>query len=147
MHRTIHTSHYIHAIILAMTFAFSSQSSGQVVNEIRKFLADDGEAFDGLGHSVSISNGIVAVSTNGSGAVYLFSASTGAQLAKLVANDGAANDQFGYSVSIENGIVAIGAPFNDGFGSVYIFDAAMGTQIRKIVPKYPCSFVKYVEYV
>ena len=42
------------------------------------------------------------------GAVYVFRASDGAQLAKLTASEAAANDYFGYSVAIDGNTIVIG---------------------------------------
>ncbi|NOG55461.1 MAG: hypothetical protein HND57_14265 [Planctomycetes bacterium] len=113
--------------------------------QIAKLLPSDGASEDQFGISIAIDNGIVAVGARGddgrsvdSGSVYLFDASTGAQIAKLLARDGAAGDQFGISVSIDAGVVAVGAYFDNdtgnNSGSAYLFDASTGTQIAKLLP-------------
>jgi len=104
-------------------------------NQLAKLLPSDGAAGDDFGSALSISDGVVLVGArlkddlgNGSGAAYLFDASTGAQISKLLASDGAQLDQLGESVSIDNGTVAIGAIWDadNGFfaGSSYIFSVA-----------------------
>ncbi len=113
--------------------------------QIAKLLPNDGAMSDRFGESIAISDGVVAVGANGdddngsqSGSVYLFDASTGAQLAKLLPADGAANDWFGISVAMADGIIAIGAA-QDGdngsaSGSAYLFDASTGEQLFKLLP-------------
>ncbi len=96
-------------------------------------------------NSIAIDNGVVAVGAwndgdNGpeSGAVYLFDASTGAQLFKLLPDDGEAFDRFGQFLAIDNGLVAVGAQFNDdngnSSGSAYVFNASTGAQMAKLLP-------------
>jgi hypothetical protein len=122
-------------------YLFDASTGAQIV----KLLPSDGAANDGFGGSIAIDNGVVAVgaSTNDdngddSGSVYLFDASTGAQITKLLPSDGAANDGFGGSIAIDNGVVAVGASGNDDngddSGSVYLFDASTGAQIAKLLP-------------
>ncbi|MCA9293244.1 MAG: hypothetical protein KDA20_05465 [Phycisphaerales bacterium] len=113
--------------------------------QLRKLTPSDGAPGDQFGYSIALRGGIVVVGAPydvhngvGSGSVYVFSASTGAQLAKLVPADGAANDWFGWSVAIDNGIVAVGAYGDDDqgtqSGSAYLFDAATGAQLDKLLP-------------
>jgi FG-GAP repeat len=113
--------------------------------QIAKLLPSDGAIVDYFGWSIAIANGVVAVGApydddNGtnSGSVYLFNASTGAQIAKLISSDGAGFDEFGFSIAIANGVVAVGAYRDDdnGFwsGSAYLFDAATGVEIAKLLP-------------
>jgi len=108
-------------------------------NQIAKI--PGGAANDQFGTSVSIDNGIVAVGARGvnnfAGSVYLFDASTGAQIAQLSPTGGAAsNSSFGSSISFDNGIVAVGAY---GANSAYLFDAdpaspTFGNQIAQLLP-------------
>lgn len=113
--------------------------------QIAKLLPDDGAPGDEFGFSISIKDGIVAVGAprnehggTASGSVYLFDASTGAQLAKLTPNDAEAGDEFGNSIAIDNGIVAVGAwrddDLGDGSGAAYLFDASTGDQLDKLLP-------------
>ena len=119
--------------------------------QLFKLLPNNGAASDQFGYSIAIDSGIAAVGAinadnngNGSGAAYLFDASTGAQLFKLLPADGAAGDQFGNSIAINNGIVAVGAHQDDdsgtNSGSAYLFDASTGTQIAKLLPRDGAAF-------
>jgi len=116
-------------------------SSGEF---LRKLLPEDGRSFAFFGTSVDIHNGVVAVGARGdlangpgSGAAYIFDASTGVQIAKLVPEDGMKHDFFGYSIAVKDGVVAVGAVNNDtngdGSGAAYLFDLS-GAQITKIAP-------------
>ncbi|MGJ8635380.1 MAG: GC-type dockerin domain-anchored protein [Phycisphaerales bacterium] len=117
----------------------------QTRTQIAKLVADDGMSGDLFGWSVSIDDGVVAVGAWGndaagldSGAVYLFDAMTGAQLAKFVPDDAEADDRFGYSVSIDRGVVLAGS-YHDSVngedsGSAYIFGASSFEQLYKLVP-------------
>jgi hypothetical protein len=114
-------------------------------DQLFRLRPSDGEMKDHFGAAVAISDGIVAVGAyrdddNGtdSGSAYLFSTSTGEQLAKLLPNDGAEGDFFGSSIAIKNGLIAVGASRDDDngtdSGSVYLFDAITGDQIAKLLP-------------
>jgi len=109
--------------------------------QIHKLTANDGGVNDSFGHAVAISNGVVAIAaprhrigTIEVGAVYLFNASTGAQLAKLTSSEGVPFEQFGYSVAIDNGKVAIGALATE---TAYVFDANTHAQLTKIATPSP----------
>ncbi len=113
--------------------------------QLAKLLPDDGAADDQFGIFIAIGGGVVAVGArfdddNGSdsGSVYLFNASTGAQIAKLLPDDGAADDGFGVSVAIAGGLVAVGASGDDAngliSGSAYLFNASTGAQTAKLLP-------------
>ena len=98
---------------------------------------------DRFGHAVAVSNGIVAVSAlrhqnNGieSGSVYLFDASTGAQLAELSSNEGIQFEQFGYSLAMDQNTVAVGALAT---GSAYTFSTTTHALHTKITPLVPSS--------
>ena len=121
-------------------YLFDAASGAQ----LHKLLADDGGAGDQLGASVALDAGIVAVGACqagdngiGSGAAYIFDASTGAQLHKLLPDDGAAGDEFGCAIAVADGVVAVGAKRDDDngddSGTVYLFDAATGAQIDKLL--------------
>jgi FG-GAP repeat len=111
--------------------------------QIAKLLAEDGAQNDELGFSIAIQNGIVAVGAKGdsnvapiSGAVYLFDALTGVQIAKILPDDGGLGDAFGASVAIDNGILAVGSDrdninTNDN-GSAYLFDITTHEQLFKL---------------
>ncbi|MBL4591591.1 MAG: hypothetical protein JKY96_06480 [Phycisphaerales bacterium] len=134
------------AVAAACSFGLVAPAMGQVINEDFKIVADDAATGDIFGVSVAIGAGVVVVgahqdSDNGtdSGAVYVFDASTGAQLRKITPADGSGGDNFGWSVAIDDeGILAIGArgDGDNGFqsGSAYLFNALSGAQIFKLLP-------------
>ena len=115
----------------------------------QKLTADDGEARDGFGHSVSISGdrtivGVPLDDDNGDklGSAYIFEQDangTWTQQQKLTADDGAADDEFGHSVSIAGDFAIVGAPLDDdgadSSGSAYIFErdgSGNWSQLQKI---------------
>ncbi|MDF1809515.1 MAG: hypothetical protein P1U42_07455, partial [Phycisphaerales bacterium] len=112
--------------------------------QITKLIADDGALFDGLGNSISVDEGLVAVGAPGdddrgieSGSAYVFNAHNGEQVVKLLADDGAANDIFGSSIAIDQGIVVVGAAGDSDQGSnagaAYLFNAITGNQLLKLI--------------
>lgn len=79
-----------------------------------------------FGHSVSISNGILAVGDIGRASVSLFSLSSFHEFAVLKSNfPKQSSDQFGISIAAENGSFVVGANFGDGCfsnaGAAYLF--------------------------
>ncbi len=72
-----------------------------------------------------------------SGAVYVFDAISGQQLAKLAANDPMSTQGFGRSVSLLGNLALIGAPGDDwpaeNTGAAYLFDIDTGEQLAKLV--------------
>ena len=107
---------------------------GEEWTQQAKLTADDAEAVDTFGYSVSVSGdytviGAVSDSDDGqsSGSAYIFfrDGDEWTQQAKLTADDAAAGDYFGYSVSISGDGAIIGANYNDdggeSSGSAYIF--------------------------
>jgi|GEM_PF-2164936 len=95
-----------------------------------KLTADDADAGDFFGNSVSISGDYAIVGANGddddgnmSGSAYIFVRDDGEwiQQAKLTAEDAGGGDQFGNSVSISGDNAIVGAYWDDGSGSAYIF--------------------------
>jgi outer membrane protein assembly factor BamB len=114
-------------------------------NQIMKLTSSDGAFFDHFGFSVAVEGNIAAVGAPqnfgvdfDSGAVYLFEATTGEQIAKLIPNDATRADRFGSSIAMSNGIIAIGASSDSDMGlsvgSAYLFDATTGTQLMKLLP-------------
>lgn len=113
--------------------------------QLTKLLPSDADPNDQFGHDIAIEDNIVAVgaprdddNNTDSGSVYLFNATTGAQIKKLLADDGDVQDRFGRSVAIESGIVAVGAwgEFDDNgphAGTAYLFDVPTGLQIAKLL--------------
>ncbi len=90
-----------------------------------------GDSYDYFGSSVAISDGIVCVgarenrvNVNNEGSVFLFNASSGAELFNLYASDGFYNNRLGSSVSMDNGIIVAGTKafgINSFQGSAYVF--------------------------
>ena len=102
-----------------------------------KLAASDGQQYDDLGQSVSISGQAVAAGAfgQGAGAVYVFVESAGGwinatQTAKLTAAGGNAGDELGASVAIEGNFIVAGAPwfspsnnqkfFHEGAGYIFV---------------------------
>ncbi len=106
-----------------------------------KLTASDASAQDGFGFAVATNGVLVAVGAPfdddlgaASGAVYLFSAATGALVRKITAADGGISDQFGIAAALVGNTLLVGAwGDNDGAGSAYIFDASSGAQLGKLV--------------
>ncbi|UCD74593.1 MAG: FG-GAP repeat protein [Phycisphaerales bacterium] len=94
--------------------------------QLHKLTADDAEAGDMFGNSVSVSGNTVVVSAiyddNGTGSAYVFHAVTGEQLQKLTADDGATEDYFGISVSISGDTAVAGAHYAGLGGAAYVFE-------------------------
>ena len=118
---------------------------GETWSRTVKLTADDGEADDNFGYSVSLSGdralvGAILDDSNGtsSGSAYVFDLNGGTwlQTAKLIAEDGAVADTFGFSVSISGDRALIGALGDDdngsNSGSVYVFDLSGGTWSQMI---------------
>lgn len=121
-------------------YVFDATSGAQ----IHKLTAADGESGDEFGASVAVDGGLIVVGAkrdddNGAdaGAVYIFDAASGGQIAKQLAPDGAAGDNFGGSVDIDAGVVVVGAHGDDDngplSGSAYVFDASTGSLIAKLL--------------
>jgi len=111
--------------------------------QLAKLVASDGAAGDEFAFDVAIDGGVIVVgakrdddSGQDSGSVYLFDASTGAQLSKIVPADGIANHNFGEAVDLDDGILAVGsrgdADISLFAGAAYLFDVATGNQLFKL---------------
>jgi hypothetical protein len=110
--------------------------------QVQKLTADDAEASDRFGRTVSISGDLLMVGApndddggSNSGAAYIFARDQGGadnwgQVQKLSAVDAEAGDEFGYNVSISAGLAVVGAPYEDdggsSSGSAYIFAQDQG---------------------
>tara|TARA_R110002072_G_scaffold203626_2_gene361658 strand:+ start:7360 stop:8817 length:1458 start_codon:yes stop_codon:yes gene_type:complete len=107
--------------------------------QLGKIVPNDPESGDEFGNSIALDNGTIAVGAwraddlgDGSGAAYLFDASTGNQLEKLLPESGNNFQTFGVSIAIDDGIVGVGSRtyFNlsEGFtfAKVHLFDASTG---------------------
>ena len=111
--------------------------------QVAKLTADDDNANDYFGMSVSIDGDTVVIGAfadddkgSNSGSAYVFTRDTAGdltsgwtQFAKLTADDGAGGDSFGVSVSIDGDTVVIGAYLDDDkgtdSGSAYVFQFAL----------------------
>ncbi len=110
--------------------------------QLHKLTADDAEAVDWFGYSVSTSGDLAIIGAHGdgggldSGSAYIFNVTTGEQLHKLTADDTAAFDWFGRSVSISGDVAIIGAYGDDAggsnSGSAYVFNVTTGEQLHKL---------------
>jgi hypothetical protein len=105
-------------------------------------LADDGEANDYFGASVSINESFAVVGAWGDdagantsqGSVYIFSrvGEVWSQQSKITAADGSANDFFGYSVDISTSNTLVIGAYGDNInanvnqGSVYVYQGSAG---------------------
>ena len=115
-------------------YIFKRDTTTDSWSQQKKILANDKQANDWFGNSVSISGDYAIVGAYGedeggsnAGAAYIFKRSgiTWSQQAKILATDKAANDQFGNSVSISGDYAIVGAYQEDEGGSnagaAYIF--------------------------
>ena len=116
-------------------------------NQLFKLTPNDAEPNDEFGNSIAIDNDIVAVGAwradeygDGSGAAYLFDATTGNQLDKLLPPTGNNYQTFGVSIAMDDGLVVIGArtffDLNDGytFAKAHLFDVSTGDQLNELQP-------------
>ena len=115
--------------------AYIYQYNGSTWVEQAKLQANDKQAGDLFGYSVSISGDTVVVGAHGedtggsnAGAAYIYqyNGSTWLEQAKLQASDKETNDWFGRSVSISGDTAIVGARYEDtggkDAGAAYIFD-------------------------
>ena len=113
--------------------------------QLFKLMAADANPFDRFGDSVDISGTTIVVGARqhdasgvDAGAVYLFDATTGLQLAKLFPGDPSAGAEFGRAVAIHGDTVLVGGMFDSSqgasTGSAYLFDASTGAQLAKLLP-------------
>lgn len=103
-----------------------------------KLVAEDGDASDQFGWSVTLSGDTALVGAlradAGRGAAYVFVHDDGTwrQQAKLVARDGSKEDRFGWSVALSGDTALVGAALTDvgddpGRGAAYVFRRSGGT--------------------
>ncbi|MCH8825118.1 MAG: FG-GAP repeat protein [Planctomycetes bacterium] len=142
---------YLTPVLAAAIILSTASTSADLGDQLFKLLPDDGAGLDGFGRSVSVCCTTAIVGSmydddngNASGSAYLFSITTGEQLAKLLPNDGVEGDQFGNAVAIsstsekEIAIIAAWSDDDNGThsGSAYLFDVSDPTkpvQIAKIL--------------
>jgi len=119
--------------------------------QVHTFLAEDGRLNGKLGLRIAMDDGVIASGAsndwdNGSyaGAMYLFDATTGEQIAKVYPENPRSYDYFGSALAMDDGIVAVGA---EGYevnkqnrvGSAYLFDANTGQQLAQLLPSDPAN--------
>lgn len=112
-------------------------ATGQLLQTLTAF---DGAAGHNFGARVEIEGDRVVVgswfangATSGTGAAYVFDATSGAFLKKLTALDGQNGDAFGSAVALSGDRIGVGAPNNgSSAGAVYLFDALTGNQLGKL---------------
>ncbi len=119
---------------------------------VKKLVASDAQAGDGLGQSVSISGASIVAGAPGAdsagradqGAAYVFARDAGGpeswgQFTRLTADDGAAHDAFGASVALDGATIAVGAPGARtnyaGQGAAYAF-TPYALRVNSAGPKY-----------
>ena len=140
--------------------AFMGQSVVAQPVELAKIQANDLEAGDNFGCSVSINGARAIVGANGedtgggsAGAAYIFEldgSGTWVEVAKIQASDIEAGDVFGSSVSVSGHYAIVGAPYHDSCpeqpchdtGAVYVFecdDSGTWGEVDKITLGYPTS--------
>jgi len=90
------------------------RNSDTNVSQIAKIQADDAEAGDYFGYSVSMSGDYISVGAHGknsfSGSVYIFKRNSDTNVSQIAKLQGGTYEQFGYSVSIDRNYTATGAP-------------------------------------
>ena len=133
--------------------AYVFDSSGRFVRELVPRLASERRRDDSYGRSVAISGNTIVVGSPRAddigffaGEVFVFNATTGAQLAKLVPTgtrrnpaDGSA---FGSAVAISTNRIVVGAPGTfangaariGGSGAIYLYDATTRRLITRVTP-------------
>ncbi|MEL7450930.1 MAG: thrombospondin type 3 repeat-containing protein [Pseudomonadota bacterium] len=103
-------------------------------DELRKITPDDGVADDFFGSSVAIEGSVLAagasfVASNdnsNAGAVYLFDATSGAQLDRLTVRG---SSFFGTAVAMDGGLLVVG-----GEEVAYLFDVESGSLVAELQP-------------
>lgn len=130
-----------HVLFLIALLVLAGSAAQAAINpaSVQKLVAEDSEANDWFGNSVSVSGDTAVIgdlshdSLKGAAYVFIRAADgTWSQQTKLTAADGAAYDVFGCSVAVSGGTAVIGAYGDDDkgdySGSAYIFvRAADGT--------------------
>lgn len=141
------TNHHPASLLLALLACISGTrtATAQIIHEDLKLLASDGHEYHRLGKSIAIEGDIVAVTAQSDfldltyGDAYIFSRSTGKEIAKLQPTDTDEIDRFGECIAIGSGVIAVGASCDDDngvrTGSVSLFDASDGRFLTKIYPE------------
>lgn len=113
-------------------YVFHDPGTGWV--QAQKLRANDGQALDHMGNSVSIDGDVIVVSAwkedqggpeAGAAYVFRFNGTEWLQEQKLKASDSGAGDNFGRHVSVSGNVIAVGAWMDDDLvsnsGAVYMF--------------------------
>ena len=133
--------------------AYVFDASGGFVRELAPRPASERRRDDGYGRSVAVSGNIIAVGSpraddvgSSAGEVFVFNATTGAQLAKLVPTGTRRNPadfaEFGGAVAVSanrivvgaRGTFANGAARIGGSGAIYLYDATTRRLISRVMP-------------
>ncbi len=132
-------------IVFAFVLSLSLLTPTGRASQQTKLIPDSGETWDFFGFSVAIDGGLIlsgALGDNsgvrGSGAAYVFEASTGELLTQLVPDQDVGYNAFGSSVALSDGLALVGSsdPISgSAFGSAYLFDARTGAQLRELRPE------------
>lgn len=137
-------------IVTGAAYVFDLSDGSQT----QKLSATDGAVGDSFGTAVAIDNDLIAVGAFGhdlivnsnpdnpliitdAGAIYLYSAMSGAQLSKLISEDPDPGDALGISIDLNNTTIASGAYADDEFGSdagaIYTFNSITESQTAKLL--------------
>ncbi len=130
---------------LAASGLVASAAAGQVVFEDIRLAAPGVSAGDQFGLEVAIEGDLAVVGANrdnapqsASGAVYVFSGTTGQYRARVIGSDTVEDNFFGDAVSVSGGRFFVGAPGNEtaGFqaGAFYGFDGGSLRQDLRLEP-------------
>ncbi len=90
-----------------------------------------------FGRSVAVFGNLVAIGSpleDGTGAVYVFNAATGAQVFRAVPPAGEGGTRFGQSVGLNKDVLAVGDPTATGGGGAYLYDLTWGIFLNYVLP-------------
>ena len=95
------------------------------------------DAFDGLGESVDLNNGVAVITADAKneerGVAYLFDVATGNELRFFAPEDLMPGDEFGQTAGISGNLLLVGAENADsGQGAGYVFDLTTGEQMHRL---------------
>ena len=94
-------------------------------------------AFNGLGESVDLNNGVAVITADAKneerGVAYLFDVATGNELRFFTPEDLMPGDEFGQTAGISGNLLLVGAENADGGqGAGYVFDLTTGEQMHRL---------------
>ena len=109
--------------------------------------ASDGDDLNSFGHSVALSDDMIAVGARsakiggvGVGSAYVYDRATMTELGRFSPTDGQSNGRFGDVVAIQGDLLLVGSPFWDQSASVhtsgaaYLFRISTGELLRRFSP-------------